>query len=402
MHPGSWALKLLTGLLFILWVGIPPLGAIDEDEILAGPYLTNLRPNHVTVSFRVNRPLLGWVLFDTEGHFDSGWNYTHGYPPDDVLADLHHVTLPGLLDDERYYYTVTLKDPRDERDYGFFDYSFKTPPEKGLTKVNFRIGAYGDCYGNPELLRVVSDEVASETDMIAAFLLGDILPSEPTEMSWREFFYGVEFLGAEKAIFPMKGGHESTPQASEDFDRYFPLIEAPLEPQKPFGYHSFDWGVVHLVVLDTPRMDETQMNWLEDDLQASSSAPYVLIFMHDPIEELGGAHSARLQEIFARNRPSVVFSGGDGDFRLEERSGVWYANMGPLTRPTEGPMPSQSEGGALVLRNAIPYVSFQVNKEGDVWLEVISMGSLNPDGRAQMGRRSVQKFQIPPRVTAIP
>jgi hypothetical protein len=107
--------------------------------------------------------------------------------------------------------------------------------------------------------------------------------------------------------------------------------------------------------------------------------------------------AGRLEGLFARNKVSVVFSGGDGDFRLEERSGVHYVNTGSLTQPTQENSPIPSEGNGLVLRDAIPYVSFQVGKEGDVWLEVISMGSLSPDGQVKRDRKSVQKLQIMPR-----
>ena len=397
MHPGSLALKAVFCLFLVLFAGVAPLGAIDEDEILAGPYLTNLRPTHVTVNYEVNRPVLGWVQFDTEGHFDSGWNYTHGYPPEDVLSDLHHITLPGLLDDERYYYSITLKDPNDNRDYGFFDYSLKTSPEKGQAEVSFRIGVYGDCYGNPTLLRRVSDDISSEDDMIAAFLVGDVLPPDYSETAWRDFFYGVESLGAEKAIFPLKGANEASGEAATAFDRYFPLIEGPLDTPKTFGYHSFDWGVLHLIVLDTLNMDEAQASWLEQDLQSSASAPYVLVFLHQPLEELDEGMAGRLEGLFAGQKVSVVFSGGDGDFRLEERSGVHYVNAGSLTQPAQESRPIPSEGNGLVLRDAIPYSSFQVGKEGDVWLEVISMGSLSPDGQVERDRKSVQKLQILPR-----
>lgn len=397
MHPGSLALKAGICIFLLFFAGVAPSRAIDEDEIVAGPYLTNLRPTFVTVNFEVDRPVLGWTLFDTEGHFDSGWNYTHGYPPDDVLSDLHRITLPGLLTDERYYYTITLKDPNEDRDYGFFDYSLKTPPEKGQTGVRFRIGAYGDCYGNPQLLRIVSDEVHSEKDMIAAFLLGDILPPEASQTDWKDFFYGVKYFGAEKAILPLRGANEASGEAAKAFDRYFPLIESPMDTPKPFGYHSFDWGILHVIVLDTSKMDEAQASWLEQDLQSAASAPYELVFLHNPLEALDRGMATRLEDMFAKNRPSVVFAGGSGDFRLEERSGTYYVNVGSLTQPVQESTSAPSPGNGLVLRNAIPYVSFQVDEEGGVQLEVISMGSLSPDGQVKRDRKSVQKFQVSPR-----
>jgi Icc protein len=79
-------------------------------------------------------------------------------------------------------------------------------------------------------------------------------------------------------------------------------------------YRSFDRGGWHFIVLDssfidasggfTARLDEEQLEWLREDLQATSSHVPVLVLSHVPI--VAGA--------------SVFFTGGEGE---AERSGNW-------------------------------------------------------------------------------
>ena len=382
------------------------ISAIEEEVFIANPYLTNLRHDRVTINYVLERPLFSWILFDTESHFDSGWNYTHGYPPQDIISDRFNLTLPGLQSDEKYYYTVILKDPKEDEDNSFYDYLFKTPPPPGEKNRSFKIGIYGASHGNPNVHRAVADNIASESDMIAAFMVGDILPPDTTDTSWREFFYSIEYLGGEKAIVPLKGENEENVR---EFNEYFPFMDETSGPKKPLSYYSCDWGSIHNIVLDSNLMKAEnhsrgeQIDWLVNDLEKNQDSSYTFVYLyHPPISSdpsnFGGVSFVReLIPIFDQYNVSAVFSGKDDVFQYYMHSKTHYFNLGSLTNPGSFSSKKRAHGGVTFLENTIVYLLVQILDNNEVKIEIINMGTIDSKNQAHISKSRAETINVLPR-----
>ena len=106
---------------------------------------------------------------------------------------------------------------------------------------------------------------------------------------------------------------------------------------KPFNmagqfYYSFveGNGLVEFFALNSNRMDQTQLAWLEGALSASK-ARWKIAFFHHPIYSSGKKHGSNkklrllLEPLFARYGVSVVFSGHDHIYeRTAPQQGVQY------------------------------------------------------------------------------
>jgi predicted phosphodiesterase len=99
-------------------------------------------------------------------------------------------------------------------------------------------------------------------------------------------------------------------------------------------YYSFRKNDVAFFVLDSNYMDRAQLNWLEQQLQASGSA-WKICYFHHPLYSDARAHGADvdlravLVPLFEKYGVNVVFSGHDHVYeRLQPQDGIYYFVLG--------------------------------------------------------------------------
>lgn len=127
-------------------------------------------------------------------------------------------------------------------------------------------------------------------------------------------------------LFPAIGDHD------EDSDAAGPYREAFALPGDERHY-SFDWGPVHVAVLDSFGDRAEQMQWIDRDLSMTTQ-PWKIVVTHLPPYS-SGFHGSYLDvrdafsPIFARHGASIVFSGDDHHYeRSVPIDGVTYVVTG--------------------------------------------------------------------------
>jgi hypothetical protein len=132
--------------------------------------------------------------------------------------------------------------------------------------------------------------------------------------------------------FPASGNHDYRTDDAGPFREAFAMFENG-GPDAHERWYAFDWGPVHVVVLDTEAWDRDQLRWLEADL-AATTRPWTVAVTHRPPYSSGDHGSdrctrRRLGPIFAEHHTALVLSGHDHDYeRTRPMNGVTYVVTG--------------------------------------------------------------------------
>jgi 3',5'-cyclic AMP phosphodiesterase CpdA len=148
--------------------------------------------------------------------------------------------------------------------------------------------------------------------------------------------YG-EMMG-QVPFFPASGNHDYATEDAAPFREAFALFENGGEEGRERWY-SFDWGPVHVAVLDTEQVSATQASWLDADL-AASDRPFEIVLLHRPPYSSGshgsdGAVQSTFVPIFVEHGVDLVLAGHDHDYeRTHPIYGVTYVVTGGGGRGT--------------------------------------------------------------------
>jgi len=133
-------------------------------------------------------------------------------------------------------------------------------------------------------------------------------------------------------FFPASGNHEYHTDDARPFREVFALFENG-GPDGIERWYSFDWGQVHVAVIDTEKVGNTQASWLDADL-AASDQPWKIVVGHRPPYS-SGAHGSNgsvrdtFGPIFERNGVALTLWGHDHDYeRTNPINGVTYVVSG--------------------------------------------------------------------------
>lgn len=162
---------------------------------------------------------------------------------------------------------------------------------------------------------------------------GDLVDNGSQYAQWYQWFKNGEGILADLSIVPVVGNHETFAadyrqthsfSMPELFTRQFALPHngpAGLKEQ----VFSFDYGNVHIAVLDTQFAEERaflpdswqrQLNWLANDL-ALSDKRWKLVFMHKPVyhnrsdSDRTDSRFAELESVLQQGGADVVFTAHD-------------------------------------------------------------------------------------------
>jgi 3',5'-cyclic AMP phosphodiesterase CpdA len=239
---------------------------------------------------------------------------------------LNRVELHGLAPNTTYYYSIQTDGAAMLPDQVL---KFKTAPSNGSdTPVTFL--AFGDYGLGTRTQRNLRDHMLTEPfDFIVT--TGDNAYSRGAydEFDTRVFqVYGDLF--SRGGVFPAPGNHDTYTANSTPYLDLFDLPTNALRAADSERYYSFDYGSMHIVVLDTNAplnvtdadATDDMFDWLRADLSATRQ-PWKIAVFHSPPYSTGNVHGSdgrvrsRLIPVFEQYGVQLVLTGHD---HIYERS----------------------------------------------------------------------------------
>jgi hypothetical protein len=252
--------------------------------IKKGPYLIYPKINtQMTVLWQVDVTSTCNIAWGTDTSYSLGSTNTTEYGTDHQ----HKYNITGLTPGTKYYYRVTISGvPKTG--------SFYAAPPADANNVKFFM--YGDTrtngsWNNSVCARMISTYTADPCYQTMVLHAGDWVEGD-TEAFWTSQWYNYSYtsLMTAPANMPFMGciGNHEGSGSCPIFEKYrpFPFYAAPAD------YFSFDYGPVHVAVVDqytTYTNPSAQYTWLVGDLSGSTK-PWKILIFHQPAWNGGGDH----------------------------------------------------------------------------------------------------------------
>lgn len=289
------------------------------NDLNARPYLLQVDSDsaQVRVRWTVARPATITVTADGQQPIEQTVE----------SAKLQTFDLTGLIPGTDYTYTV-------ERADSIWEGRFRTPSGR---EDSVRFDVLGSSGVSNDAQHAIADGmVADDPDFVLH--TGDVVFPRGALCH-----YGLRYFGPYEDLLPNASVQSATGEIdmkADDGSAFRQAFAADPDGDEPF-YRSFDYGPVHVIVLDTQLYDrddqseiDQQRSWLENDLDASSEAPWTVVMLHrPPYSSTKGAASeeirADLGPIFSEDGVDLVLSGHARNYeRFQPDGGVTYVVTG--------------------------------------------------------------------------
>ncbi len=357
-----------------------PVEDLPLCDFFVTPALQVATPNTIGVVWKTKTETTGKVQISVDEDLDCS-------VASDIteLGKIHKVIVEGLEESTQYYYRVVSDDCASEIG------SFSTALPKG-SRDPFRFVVYGDTRTGPWYENLISiygrnpDHLAVATSMLEmapdfAVHVGDIV-FDGTKVDKIHNFFKVETdLLANVPLLPAYGNHEfgnGSGQGATLMDNY--LIPA---PGGTFSYYSYNWGNVHILVLNTGenasaisafdiiKAGSEQQQWAEADLAAAAEDPdidHIFVSLHAGIYSCGGfGDNAVLIEslvpLFLEYGVKAVFMGHDHNYQHQTKDGVHYLLTGGGGSPITIRSSHGSAADMVMFDDVLNYLKIDVNGE---------------------------------------
>ncbi len=187
----------------------------------------------------------------------------------------HEVPLTGLPVDSDCYYALETNDKVLWHDH------FHTPPGPYPAKriVFVVIGDFGTT--SREHLDIIQRFEALKPNFIVT--VGDNAYDKGSQSEIDEnWLVPWRAILPRYFVYPALGNHDVMSHGGRDYLSTWVLPRN--NPQKTERYYSFDYGMIHCIVLDSNQPDNTtQTHWLQQELSSSTSYPWKFVFLHHPL-----------------------------------------------------------------------------------------------------------------------
>lgn len=232
----------------------------------------------------------------------------------------------GLAPGQVYCYSVESEGTRWLEPGGF-----RTAPAPGAG-TTVRLVVFGDT-GTGGIDQVAVRDQLKNVDFDLALLTGDIAFPDGSVEEYEKHYFGMyaDFM-RHAPFFPASGNHEYTNGDGIAFRETQVLPENGGVDGRERWY-SFDWGDLHVAVLDTEKVGPEQAAWLDQDLTANQR-PWTIIVGHRPPYSSGvhgsdGAVRSAFGPVLARHHVPLVVNGHDHSYeRTTPQDGVTYIVAG--------------------------------------------------------------------------
>ncbi len=326
-------------------------------------------PTQMDVVWQLTATAPSTIDWGADTTYALGSHVTNEYGSDHQ----HAYTISGLTPGRRYCYRVTTSGSAVRK--GTF---YAAPPPN---TYNLKLFAYGDTRTGASEHNVVagamvSDYTADSACQSLILSVGDLTYNGETESYWDSEFFNAAYpnvrtLTANLPYQSAMGNHEGTGTL---FRKYFPY---------PFAggrYWSFDYGPVHVTVLDqytSYAPGSAQYTWLTNDL-ATATKPWKIIVLHEPGWSAGGGHENNvlvqnyIQPLCLQYNVPLVIGGHNHYYARAEVNGVEHITTGGGGAPLYAPNPSYP----YIVRTAQSYHYCKIAITGGV----LSFQALTPPG----------------------
>lgn len=291
-------------------------GGLDTPGRRA-PYLQNDHGDRVTLCWTTDRPATSLV----EVRGPDGASRPAGKLE---LTTRHEVELTGLRPGQRHAYR--LQGSRQWTD-------FQTRPAAPRT---FRFAVFGDI-GDSAHAGDRAARLLRQHQPHFAVALGDLAyPTGRERLLSERFFTPLSSYSSSHVIWHVFGNHDQAAENGAPLERASEAPDNGPPGLPPDRNYSFDYGSVHVVVLDTnvdvEAIREKLAPWVEADLRASR-APWKFVMTHHPPYSSGEhGNTARVRRhlapIFERMGVAAVFSGHDHHYERLAPERVTYVVCG--------------------------------------------------------------------------
>ena len=314
----------LAGLYFLFLVVFCSCARGQHGGVLASPYLQAVTTSSV------------YVLVESTSTdaitVEYGLTKAYGFQAQTASCDtttdstfVHNIKISGLSPNTRYHYRAVHKAWKSD------DASFQTAPNPGTSfrfawMADFRTGV------------TVHDSIAKrvkEAHPLMSLYGGDLAINSKYASFKQQFFRPQELaLIAEVPFFNTPGNHEKWSQNTRAF------TQAPESPSGVQEYYSFDYGDMHVLVLnnEVPYYEGSpQYRFAEHDL-SSTTKVWKVVIAHRPAYCAGGhgedKNMIKLSEnVFVPNHVNVVFAGHTHFFQHNLVSGIHHMVIGSAGAP---------------------------------------------------------------------
>ena len=331
--------------LLIVLLAVLMLSAVTQAAMRKGPYL--IYTGVIDEDTEETEMMVLWQLEDTQ-ECTLEWGEDESCDIGDVVTTefgddhQHKYVITGLTTGTKYCYQVTVGGDT-------YPGSFRTAPAASATAV--KLFAWGDSRSRPFTMDDVTGQMINtytvEDPEFQTICLhsGDITMSD-SEADWDNQFFNRDYANnlELQANVPQAfawGNHEGDGTV---WNKYYPY---------PFvaGYYwSFDYGPVHVVVIDQLSdytTDSPQHNWLKTDLEGTNK-PWKIAVYHKPGWSTIWGHSNNvdvqnyLQPLFVEHNVLLTIAGHnhnythcnvDGIHHITSGGGGAPLYMGELTDP---------------------------------------------------------------------
>lgn len=367
-------------------------GTLLAQTFRKGPYLLYSGNNtEMTVLWQSDVSTSSQISWGTTQSYGNSQTVTE-YGTDHQFK----IILSGLSPGTKYYYKVqvgaTLKNE-----------TFITTPLATEKNISFYI--YGDTRAHPEVQNSVTGRIITEINNDTAsqsfcLITGDCVTHGRTENDWQNQFFNATYQNNEilKSSLPFmiaRGNHENYNANYNNgfatvFYKYWPYLFASGSTNGDKMYYSFDYGPVHIAVLDQydngsynpAQVSSTQLSWLQTDL-ANTNKPWKFILLHEPgwsakytsRSEHGNNADVQnnIQPLCVQYDVQAVFGGHNHYYAHCLVNGVHHFTLGGGGAPLYNP--SHTSGGVIVYAEKTYHFMKVKIENNDAILTV-----LRPDG----------------------
>lgn len=277
----------------------------------------------------------------------------------DAANFLYSYTITGLTPGQKYLYRVVTGSQ-------YADGSFLTAPRDSAATLKFF--SYGDTRTNPTQHDTVAAQVVAQAQADPAYQtfilnVGDLVSTGDIDSVWTSELYAPAFshIRAEMAnlpVLPVMGNHEGTGTL---YKRYFTL------PFVSGRYWSFDYGPVHVVMLDqfsAYGVGSAQYNWMKADL-AATTRRWKIVVLHMPGWSANGGHSndsttqTDLEPVFEQYQVALVLAGHNHYYARAMVNGIAHLTVGTGGAPLYSPASGQPN--IVSTYEGLGYARFEIN-----------------------------------------
>ncbi len=304
---------------------------VSQARILMTPYLQAVTTSSIYVMVECDSRDTVWVDFGRTATYDrSATTSIIVSPIAKVSTFIHKIQLTGLKPNSAYYYQARQGASKSDGS------SFHTAVEPG---TSFRLAFMADFRTNTSVHDRIAKLVANTYPQ--ASLYGGDLCVNGEYKSWkREFFRSPELeLISRVPFFNATGNHEGNGPNTRAF------LQNPESASKSQEYYSFDYGDLHVLILNTEidmKPGSPQYEFAKEDLAASSTS-WKVVVSHDPAYCAGG-HGEDYnmvtisKQIFEHNHVDLVLSGHSHFYQHNLVNGIHHLVIGSVGAPLYDPV----------------------------------------------------------------